>query len=162
MRSSAHSWFAAVSVALVSAVALAQPPAAPNGEAPRPQMPAPKNLKVLPKDITSEHLIQMMRQFTGELGVKCEFCHAQNPETKRNDFASDANPVKESARFMISMTSDLNDKYLSEMPGRRHGDPITCGTCHQGHSHPEPFVVPPRPAAGAPPAGAAAPPPPAK
>ena len=45
--------------------------------------------------MTGDDVIKVMRQFTGDLGVECGFCHASNPETKRIDFASDANPVKE-------------------------------------------------------------------
>ncbi len=81
-----------------------------------------------------------MREYEGQLGVDCEFCHARNPETKRNDFPSDANPVKERARVMIRMTDDLNTKYLAELSKRETSDPITCGTCHRGVSHPELFV----------------------
>ena len=50
-----------------------------------------------------------MHSYEGALGVECEFCHARNPETKRNDFASDANPVKDKARLMIKMTATIND-----------------------------------------------------
>ncbi|MDP9038432.1 MAG: c-type cytochrome [Acidobacteriota bacterium] len=124
-----------------------------------PPRPMPANIKVLPKNITGDALIRLMREYTGALGVGCEYCHGQNPETKRNDFASDANPMKDTARYMISMTADLNSKYLEELPGRRYGDPITCGTCHQGHSHPQVFVAAPRqgrpggPPSGGPPMG---------
>ena len=94
-----------------------------------------------------------MRQYEGDLGVNCEFCHAQNPTTKRLDPASDANPVKDTARFMISLTADLNDKYLADMPDRRYADPITCGTCHRGESHPSVFVPKPRARPAGAPAG---------
>jgi hypothetical protein len=116
---------------------------------------------VLPEDTD---LRKVMRQYSGDLGVECEFCHtAPDPVTHRADRASDANPVKETARFMITMTDDLNTKYLAEMPSRRYADPITCGTCHRGEKHPSIFVPPPRqegnrppgaPPAGAPPAAA--------
>jgi len=132
---------------------------------PRGPRPAPTNLKALPKATSGDDVIKLMRQYEGDLGVNCEFCHAQNPTTKRLDPASDANPVKDTARFMIALTADLNDKYLADMPDRRYADPITCGTCHRGEKHPSIFVPPPRPAPGAPanrpPAAApAAPPPP--
>ncbi len=148
-------------------VASAQTPAttAPNPAAaaqgpqqPRGPRPAPVNLKVLPKSMTGDQVVKLMRQYQGELGVECEFCHAQNPATKRNDFPSDANPTKDVARYMIAMTADLNDKYLAEMPDRRYGDPITCGTCHRGQKHPSIFVPPPAPPRT--PAAATAPPPP--
>ena len=124
-------------------------PAAPPAAAPAPPAARapykPQNLKVLPEDTD---LRKVMREFAGDLGVECEFCHApRDPVTKRSDRASDANPVKETARFMIQMTDDLNNKYLAEMPDRRYADPITCGTCHRGEKHPSIFV-PPQPPPG--------------
>jgi hypothetical protein len=134
-------------VILFSASAQTAPAPAPAAAAPSTQNAAPafKNLKVLPDNISRDDLRKLMRQFTGDLGVECEFCHtAADPVTKREDRASDANPAKETARFMIQMTGDLNDRYLAEMPDRRYADPITCGTCHRGEKHPSIFVAPPR------------------
>jgi hypothetical protein len=123
-------------------------PAQPAARAPQ----KPTNLKVLPLDTD---LRKVMRQYAGDLGVECEFCHAPaDPVTHRADRASDANPVKETARFMIQMTDDLNDKYLAEMPNRRYADPITCGTCHRGSAHPSIYVAPPRPEGNRPPGAA--------
>lgn len=144
-------------IPILSAAAQTAPaaqPAAPAQSGPRaPQKP--QNLKVLPQDTD---LRKVMRQYSGDLGVECEFCHAAaDPVTHRADRASDANPVKETARFMIQLTDDLNNKYLAEMPNRRYADPITCGTCHRGEKHPSIYVAPPRPEGnrppGAPPAG---------
>ena len=149
---------------LSASLALAQaPPAPPAGApgapagAPR-QMPKPTNLKVLPQDISGEDLVKTMMGFRAALGVQCGFCHAQNPETKRFDYASDANPVKANARIMIAMTKDINAKYVATLADRKTTDPVSCGTCHRGESHPSVFVPPPpppRPAAPAtpPPAG---------
>jgi hypothetical protein len=133
-------------------------PAAPPAAAPAPPAARapykPQNLKVLPEDTD---LRKVMREFAGDLGVECEFCHAApDPVTHRADRASDANPVKETARFMIQMTDDLNNKYLAEMPNRRYADPITCGTCHRGEKHPSIYVPPPRPEGNRPPGAAPA------
>jgi len=107
--------------------------------------PAFKNLKVLPDNISRDDLRKLMRQFTGDHRGESEFCHAAaDPITKREDRASDANPTKETARYMIQMTGDLNDRYIGEMPDRRYADPITCGSCHRGEKHPSVFVAPPR------------------
>jgi hypothetical protein len=119
--------------------------------------PAPTNLKVLPKTMTGDDVNKLMHEFTGELGVECGFCHAQNATTHRIDPPSDANPVKDQARYMITMTADLNDQYLENLPGKRYGDPITCGTCHRGESHPSVFVPKPQPGPGGPGPGAGAP-----
>jgi hypothetical protein len=133
---------------LLSTYAQTAPAPVPAPAAPPPAQnsaPAFKNLKVLPDNISRDDLRKLMRQFTGDLGVECEFCHAAaDPVTKREDRASDANPVKDTARYMIQMTGDLNDRYLEQLPGRRYADPITCGTCHRGEKHPSIFVAPPR------------------
>ena len=84
-----------------------------------------------------------MHQYEGDLGVECEFCHARNPETRKNDFPSDANPVKDKARLMIKMTDDLNTKFLAQLSDHKSTDAVTCGTCHRGMAHPEPFVPKP-------------------
>jgi cytochrome c553 len=143
-------------LALATCLANAQAPA--NPQAPRGPRPAPKNLKALPKDTTGDQIVNYMHQYTGDLGVGCNFCHAAaDPATKRTDYASDANTTKETARFMITMTADLN-KQVDAMPSKMYADPITCGTCHRGEKHPSVFVPTPRPAPGAPPAGITAPP----
>jgi hypothetical protein len=106
-------------------------------------MPKPTNLQVLPKDISGEQLITMMRGFEKALGVECSFCHAENKQTQRLDFASDAKPEKATARIMITMTKDINAKYLSTVndpdasPAQKT---VTCGTCHRGDSMPAPFA----------------------
>jgi hypothetical protein len=144
-----------ISVAVGQTAPAAAPAAAPPAQGARPAY-KPTNLKVLPQDTD---LRKVMRQYAGDLGVECEFCHAAaDPVTHRADRASDANPVKETARFMIQLTDDLNNKYLSEMPNRRYADPITCGTCHRGEKHPSVFVPAPRPGPGAPAAPPATPP----
>ncbi len=138
-------------------------PATAPAAAPAVQNAAPgfKNLKVLPDTISRDDLRKLMRQFAGDLGVQCEFCHAAaDPVTKRADRASDANPVKETARYMIQMTEDINAKYLTQIQNREDTNPVTCGTCHRGEKHPSVFIPPPRQEGNRPPAAppAAAPP----
>jgi len=141
--------YACLAVALCAsapALLLAQPPAgAPPAGGGRPPAQAPKNLKVLPADT---NIFQTMSGFTQALGVRCEFCHAQNPDTHRNDFASDANPHKDIARAMIRMTQDINEKYLAQLPNMTDKPTISCGTCHRGQSEPAAFVPAPRPGPG--------------
>jgi hypothetical protein len=148
-------------ISVTSAAAQNAPAAEPPAQGARPTPPPykPKNLKVLPDNTD---LRKVMRAYSGDLGVDCEFCHtAPDPVTHRADRSSDANPVKDTARYMIQMTDDLNSKYLAQMPDRRYADPITCGTCHRGEKHPSIFVPPPRQEGNRPPAGAppATPPP---
>ena len=120
---------------LCACLAIAQAPSQRAG--PRPK---PTNLKVLPAKTTGDEIDKIMKQYRGDLGVKCEFCHEGNDDPNKINYASDDNPTKEVARYMINMTADLNDKYLAEMPDRSYADPITCGTCHRGAKHPSVFV----------------------
>lgn len=100
----------------------------------------PVNLQVLPKDISNAKLGKLMKRFEQELGVKCSHCHAENPQTQKFDFPSDEVPAKQTARIMISMLNDINDKYLAQLGGdRRYAVPVTCGSCHQGQSNPPAF-----------------------
>lgn len=106
---------------------------------PRTSHPKPTNLKVLPKDISGDDIDKLMHGYQKQLGVPCGYCHEQNVETKQIDYASDENPVKQTARFMISMTGDINNKYLAQLGDRRYASPITCGNCHRGLAEPPDF-----------------------
>lgn len=119
-----------------------QTPATPPAGVRRP-MPKPTNLKVLPKDISTQDLISTMRGFNKALGVGCEFCHAENEQTHHRDFASDAKPDKGIARTMIAMTQEINKKYLTRVndPDAKPEDKtVTCGTCHRGSEMPTQFT----------------------
>jgi hypothetical protein len=99
----------------------------------------PSNLKVLPSDISGEEIDKVMHGFEKQLGVPCGYCHEQASEGKEIDYASDENPMKQTARFMISMTGDINKKYLAQLGDRRYAPPITCGNCHRGQVEPPDF-----------------------
>ncbi|MGV3761522.1 c-type cytochrome [Parapedobacter sp.] len=108
------------------------------GSSPQPQEWKGTNLKVLPKDITQEEIKQVMDDFKVALGVKCGFCHAQSEtDPKKLDFASDANPRKGAARWMMKMTQRINKKHFKR-PDEKTGEltQITCITCHNGKEHP--------------------------
>ena len=98
-----------------------------------------KNLKVLPRHISSKDLNKIMiDEFEDDLGVSCNFCHAENNVTHKPDYASDEKPEKEIARSMMRMTLKLNKEYFRI---RRPviGDralAVTCNTCHNGQPHP--------------------------
>lgn len=106
--------------------------------------PPYKNLKVLPKDITKRQMDSVMDHFTASLGVKCNFCHVRNRETKEWDHASDSNKHKLVARDMLEMTYAINDKYFDYTGSKRDLNTqlmITCYTCHNGNK--EPLTIPP-------------------
>jgi hypothetical protein len=96
----------------------------------------PVNLKVLPRDITIADLYTRMGAMQKDLGVTCNFCHEEDPETRQINYASDENPRKETARLMMRMTSDINEKYLGTLGDRQYAPPVTCGNCHLGQMHP--------------------------
>ncbi len=105
-----------------------------------PTQPKPRNLKVLPQNISHDSLEHVMDGFKAALGVKCSFCHAPSKtQLGRMDPASDENPKKDIARDMMRMTMEINEKYVRQIP---HADSVqlqvvTCGTCHRGKSKPE-------------------------
>ena len=103
-------------------------------------MPKPTNLQVLPKDISSAGPDGDDAPVHRSLGVHCTFCHAENSETHRPDFASDAKPEKAAARVMMRMTQDIDGKYLAQLPDHGAMMKVSCGTCHRGQSTPAEFV----------------------
>jgi hypothetical protein len=136
----------AVSSSMMNAVCQeASPQPKPGQVHPRRPMPKPTNLQVLPKDIAVPDLLALMRSYTAALGVECEFCHTADPKTHKTNYASDANPDKAIARIMITMTSEINARYMSQVkdPDATPADKtVTCGTCHRGNSMPMPFAAP--------------------
>lgn len=93
--------------------------------------PAPfKNLKVLPKNISHDDLVAIMKNYCTALGVKCGFCHAKGQDDKF-DWASDAKEEKGIARKMQKMTNAINKKYFGGNTGT-----VACMTCHNGHENP--------------------------
>ena len=104
--------------------------------------PVFRNLQVLPKNITQKQLSAIMvDQFQDELGVSCNFCHAENKDTHKPDYISDEKPEKQIARLMMQMTNRINKKYFN-IGHAMIGDStsvVTCGTCHQGKPRPEKF-----------------------
>src|SRR5689334_19171910 len=105
----------------------------------------PVNLQVLSKEMSAASVGKLMKRFEQDLGVKCSHCHVEDPQTAKIDYVSDENPRKQTARVMISMLGDINDKYLAQLGGdRRYAVPVTCGSCHQGRTSPPEFEGRPR------------------
>lgn len=101
----------------------------------------PKNLKVLPKNISHEELETVMRGFNMALGVKCNFCHAPKANGEKGlDFASDENKYKDVAREMIKMTKGINKKYFKHSYEGKTTQ-ITCTTCHNGAKEPKTMEI---------------------
>jgi hypothetical protein len=115
--------------------------------------PTPQNLQILPKDIARAELLATMRGFTAGLGVQCNYCHVQEGQGGRNDFATDEKPPKKTARVMMQMTEHVNETLATGL-GKPAADvtKVQCATCHRGEAIPK---TPPPPPPPAPPAGAA-------
>ena len=99
---------------VLASVATAQGEAeTPGGDAP------PKNVQIY-KGKTVKEIQVIMKTFTIGLGVKCSYCHAK-------DYASDEKAEKKTAREMIRMLDEMNEKYsMLEKKG-------TCFMCHRGN-----------------------------
>ena len=124
------------------------PPGPPGNPPPMHEMPAPTNLKVLPKNTTGAQLHEIMHQWAGELGTTCKTCHVPDPKNlgpdgkPRLNYADDSKEEKRTARKMYKMMGDINANYISKIDSS--GMPVTCGTCHRGHIGPEPYIPSPQ------------------
>jgi hypothetical protein len=98
-----------------------------------------RNLKVLPKDISDAKLDSIMQTYNLALGVKCEFCHVPVKGFKDSlDYVSDAEPMKENARKMMSMVIDINKNnfWFNKNERPEYLRTVTCKTCHRGEAFP--------------------------
>lgn len=99
----------------------------------------PRNLKVLPPDISDARLDSIMQSWNKALGINCEFCHVKKKIYPGDmDYASDAEPMKENARDMLRMTIEINRNHFwfdkNQRPEYLHT--INCKTCHRGEPFP--------------------------
>ncbi len=128
----------AVAAGLLAGVANAQTP--PPAGQPRAQQPppAPKNLQILPKDISRQELLARMQAFSQALGVRCNYCHVDDDPGRENDLASDEKAPKNTARAMMRLTMDLNAK-LPEAVKKAPAEAtrVQCVTCHRGVAIPK-------------------------
>ena len=100
------------------------------------------NTKVIPHNTPVMQVVGQMRNFAGDLGVRCVFCHVgQDGPLDRVDFISDEKRTKQVARQMMLMVQEINRR-IDSLPGR--AAPllqVTCGTCHRGASRPMPLAT---------------------
>lgn len=102
-----------------------------------------RNLKVLPKDISDQKLDSIMQTYNIALGVKCNFCHvpyAVLPYGSKDtlDYASDKDPMKETARKMMRMVISINSEnfWFNKDVVKEYLHTVTCKTCHRGEAFP--------------------------
>ena len=102
------------------------------------------NVQVIPRTTPVIQVIGTMRNFAGNLGVRCQFCHVgeEGLPLEQFDFASDEKRQKKNTRVMMQMTIDLNAK-LANIPEPRPAgsNAVTCYTCHRGQL--KPLTAPP-------------------
>lgn len=138
MRPSVLTAFLRVITALitVSAVCAAQAPA---------KFPPDSlvNTHVIARSTPVIQVIGTMRNFTSDLGVRCQYCHLGTegqPLTQFN-FVSDDKRTKLVARQMMLMVQEINRR-LDSLPGRTStGLQVTCNTCHRGTNRPVPLYT---------------------
>ena len=100
-----------------------------------------ENLRVLPKDISRDSLVEVMLGFANGLGVQCGYCHSGgDPRTLIGvQFKADDKPAKVRARAMYSITAQVNALLRSDTAGRQLQATVTCLTCHRGLPDPRPL-----------------------
>lgn len=97
------------------------------------------NLQVLPKTITRDSLVQIMRRFSLSLNVRCQYCHVGGDGIAFEGvrFADDDDEDKRKARDMLRMVQRINTEMLTALPQRDQPPvEVQCFTCHRGASRP--------------------------
>lgn len=97
-----------------------------NEQRAQPELPAEqvyKNIQVF-KGLPNTQLMSAMFFMEGSLQVSCGHCHLWE------DFSKDDKPAKRTAREMIRMVRELNER---QFQGRQM---VSCNTCHRGQSPP--------------------------
>lgn len=125
MKSRATFLALAVSAVLSLPLAFGQDAAPPKKAKMDPNKPAGeafKNVQIL-KEVPTGQFLGYMRSFNASLGVECNFCHLQ-------DRSSDEKQEKLTARKMLTMTHEINEKNFN---GKME---VRCFTCHRGASQP--------------------------
>lgn len=96
-----------------------------------------RNLQILPKDVPVPAVIDLMKQLTQSLGVRCDHCHVgvDGQPLTTFDFVSDEKKAKNTARVMMRMVDQINAALDKSVPGPNSGR-VTCVTCHNGRRTP--------------------------
>lgn len=143
-------FIAVLAISATPAVVPQNAPPAPAGQAREggggrggPNAP-PKNLKVLPKEWTTRQVGTLMQTFTQSLGVRCDYCHEEDPNAPppgpgrppRLDYSLDGKKEKDAARDMIKMVMEINANYVKNVGDTDEPEKVSCFTCHQGDKKP--------------------------
>jgi tetratricopeptide (TPR) repeat protein len=99
------------------------------------------NTEVISRATPVIQVIGMMRNFSGNLGVRCSYCHEgrEDQELTQYDFAANTKRPKRVAIQMMRMVEEINRR-LDTLPERTaQGLRVTCATCHRGVARPIPL-----------------------
>ncbi len=104
-----------------------------------------ENLKVLPKNISKDSLMDLMENYETALGVECNYCHVpKKSDPTKLDFPDDSKIEKEIARGMIKMTNEINENYFKPFfpdPKPEQVNVVNCVLCHRGTPNPEKYLA---------------------
>lgn len=91
-----------------------------------------KNLTVLPKDMSPDEVMKIMRAWNAALNVDCVFCHVGSigKPLSTYDFASDNKKRKETSRVMLKAAMAMNESF-KELTSDDDTPSVQCSTCHK-------------------------------
>ena len=90
-----------------------------------------KNIKAFDPKMPAGKLPDIMGNWSKDLGVNCKTCHVMD------QWDSDDQITKETARGMVQMVNNINAKELKNIKGLDSDTRIGCWTCHRGSKKPE-------------------------
>ena len=64
------------------------------------------NLQVLPKNISKDQLVNIMKQLSVTFEVRCSHCHTVSDDLKDGSFDSDEKEVKQKTRELLKLIYD--------------------------------------------------------
>ena len=100
------------------------------------------SIEALPKDITPDALMKLMKEWNASLNVDCVFCHKGQvgKPWSTYDFTDGTKKRHEVARLMVKSTAGLNEAF-KDLGEADEPVKVTCATCHRRSRHPE--ITPP-------------------
>ena len=108
------------------------------------------NLKVLPKDISHDDLMNVMHSFEVALNYNCGDCHTHSAtDSTKMDFGADTK-TKTAALNMMKMVKEMNSTYFNVQGEFKDNYlaseyKVTCNSCHNGHEKPTHQIAIPLP-----------------
>lgn len=104
-----------------------------------------KNLTVLPKDMSPDDVMKVMRAWNAALSVDCVFCHVGQVGKPLStfDFASDNKKRKDVSRIMLKSVMATNEAF--KVIEADDTPTVQCSTCHKRSRHVDADLPPEKP-----------------